>query len=199
MNKQLAEEKKNIRLLISNEKDPIRAANLKNSFNQKSHEIRRRIKANNERKVIRIVEDIESANRINSSRKMYEAVKKLNRKSLPTNMFVYDKENKVVTDMQSVHAIVKDHFHSHFFKDNMQNITITGQVRLNNPIATEEVDMVISKMSNGKATGEDLVAVEHVKYAPALVRSEIANILNKHIEVVTLTLARIDRVIVETK
>ena len=32
---------------------------------------------------------------------MYEAVKKLNRKSLPTNMFVYDKENKVVTDMHT--------------------------------------------------------------------------------------------------
>ena len=67
---------------------------------------------------------------------MYEAVKKLNRKFLPANMFVYDKENKVVTDMQSVHSIVKDHFHNHFFKENMHTITINGHVRLNNPIST---------------------------------------------------------------
>ena len=47
--------------------------------------------------VMKVIEDTESANRINSSSKMHEAVKKLNRKSLPANMFVYDKENKSKT------------------------------------------------------------------------------------------------------
>ena len=99
-------------------------------------------------------------------------------------MYVYDSENKTVTEPKEVHKIIKNHFENHFNKPNRQVIYpfIKPLLKLQNSITTIEVTKAINKMSNGKSPGEDEISVELIKYAPEIIKSEIAIILNDHIE-----------------
>ena len=114
---------------------------------------------------------------------MFRAVKNLNRKPL-NNPFVFDKEKKKVTHPQEIHDIIKDHFKNHFYKEHHANIEpFSGVPRpLKNPITLEEIRNAVRKMTNNRAPGFDNISVELIKYAPNVILTEVADILNESFE-----------------
>ena len=175
----IALEKKNLRVKYLNCTDVNNIRQMKARYNRLSHQIRTIAKNKHEKRISDIVDEIEKSE---NSCRMFKAVKLLNRKALG-RMFVYDDEQKKVTDPSEVHQIVREHFRKHFFKDNMEQLVIEPEYKpLSSRITAEEVSKASCKMSNGRSPGDDNVSVEQIKYAPDIVKEEIAKILNYHIE-----------------
>ena len=176
----LSQKKKNLRIKYENITDDKKVKELKSKCNIISHKIRKIIIENDEKHLNNIINEIENAE---NSTKMYKSVNLVNRRTIQ-NMFVYDSNNKTVTEPSEVHKIIKNHFENHFNKADKQIIQpfIEPLEKLQNPITTIDVHNAIKKMSNGKSPGEDKISVELIKYAPVSIKTEIAKIVNNHIE-----------------
>ena len=175
----LSLESKGLRMRIINCTDLNDLKNLKATRNKTSHKIRDLQKRKHTEKLQNIVNRIGKAE---SSSKMYEAVKDLNRKSTKP-LFVHDKKGKVITSPDEIYKIATDHFTNHFKKDDQEYIErfVGNPAPMLNPISTDEVSKALSRMTNNRAAFDEISA-ECLKYGPPELHEEIKNALNNLIE-----------------
>ena len=90
------------------------------------------------------------------SNKTFKTVKILNRQELG-NQYAHDKKGKPLLNPQNIYEVRISHFENHFYENNILELfPFKGYKRpLNIPIASEETQSAIIKLSNNCATGPD--------------------------------------------
>ena len=87
----------------------------------------------------------------------------------------------VNTEKQQVDKMT-DHFKKVFEKANQQTPTYFSPCKNTAPFTSEEMQMAVKKLKNGKSSGIDEMHAELLKYAPKEVHQTMADILNSSVE-----------------
>ena len=114
----------------------------------------------------------------------FKAVKYIRNPNPKQKTIVHDKKGRAVEDPVSKYSIVKEHFQKQFYDPTKREIErYIGEPKpLQKSITKEEVKKAVSKASNNKATGEDGIAIELIKYGPENLSDAVASSLNEVIE-----------------
>ena len=122
------------------------------------------------------IEDI--ANSPDTS-KMFKAIGTLYRQRYE-NPKVEDEEGRLATSPNDVLKLTTDFFKAKFQKEDAEVIQpIEGETRsLVKEITTEEIHKSFTKLNNNKATGEDGMPGELLKYSPKEVKEYIAQMIH---------------------
>jgi len=177
----MSEEKRRLRLLIGECRDATRIQELKHQRNQLSHRIRVRTKTVASEQIDKKVQEIEKKK---DGAQMFHAVHLLQRRRQQP-LSVHDNDGKLVIQQEEVAQHITSHF-SKFFAATSQpqtpNMDPPQRERLSTPISTTEVSTAAKRLNNGRASGPDGMPGECLKYAPASVHRQIADLLNDVIE-----------------
>ena len=179
---QLSKEQKKIRINISNTKDTAKIIDLRKERNRIMKEIKNEIKAIREHNIEEIVKEIEAAP---NDMKMYKSIKRLRKpKSKNKNIVIHDCEGKNIINEKEKYQAVKTHFQDQLYDESIMKIEqFIGEPRpLTNKITVDEVKKATVRMNNNKATGEDGIQAELLKYGPDTLIKDIARILNSIFE-----------------
>ncbi|GFS17823.1 very-long-chain enoyl-CoA reductase [Elysia marginata] len=99
------------------------------------------------------------------ARKMFKAVKSLNRKK-SENPKIFDADEKFITNVVEIQTVIGKHFKDKFRDDQINDLEpFQGDARdLNNPTTTNEVEKALARLNNNRACGEDGIPGELIKY-----------------------------------
>ena len=175
----LSQCQKTYRILIQKENDKDKIAFLKKYRNRTINDIRKALKKEKESKLTSIVDDINNSK--NDSRRMFNAVKELN-KSNCENIYVLDGNNNFIGNTKQKIEIITEHFKETFQSKNAISLPEFQKTTLQQKFTREEVRKAIKSLKNNKSSGCDNLRAEHLKLAPDSVIDEIANILNIAVE-----------------
>ena len=114
---------------------------------------------------------------------MFKAVGKIFRQTYE-NPKVEDKEGKLATDPNKILELTTEFFKEKFYKEEEEIIEpYRGEARpLEKPITKEEVQKSFKRLNNGKATGEDGIPGELLKYGPEKLAEQTAQVFNSAFE-----------------
>ena len=173
---------KDIRTKMLNTSNVTTQKSLKKERNVIQRRIKDRLKLEHNNRIQSIVDEIGEAGKAGNSKKMFAAIKNLNRKP-QKEISIIDEEGKIIISPNAVHKAVTEHYQSHFFKPNQENIQrfINDPSPLQNKISTKEVFEALKGMTNSRAAYDDISA-ELLKYGPDELHSLIADALNDFIE-----------------
>ena len=177
---ELSEKQKQLRLNLSRCHDVIEYKAMKKERNKILHEIKQRLKQNEEQELNQKVNHLDQ---IEDASKMYKSVKMLQQKSF-TNPYVHDENKMCITKPTEIYKVVRGHFEKHFNNDDASSIKpYDGQpITLNNEISTEEIKAGINKLNNNKTPGIDHLSAEMMKYGPLTLVETIKEIFNEAFE-----------------
>eukprot|EP00117_Sycon_ciliatum_P016529 scpid72716/ scgid1736/ LINE-1 reverse transcriptase homolog len=180
--------KKRLRLLITTSRDPRQVTDLKHRRNTLSHRIRLRAKELASNELDARAREVEAKK---DTAQMFHAVHLLQRqKQQPIT--VHDEAGRQVIQPVSVAIQITDHFSKLYTPEPGalllrrpgladQDCAIQYR-RLERPISEAEVTQAAGKLNNGRSSGPDNMPGELLKYSPALVYSNIAQVLNSAVE-----------------
>ena len=168
---------KDIHIQIQNTNNTNKVRKLRGKRNRIIKNIRNELKAMRERIIDGIINEIDNAP---DDVKMYKSIQKLRKPKSNKNIVVHDDEGKNIVNEDEQYKAVKDHFHKQLYDENAEEIQqFVGEPRpLNRKITKEEVKKALMRMSNNRATGEDGIPVELLKYGPDVLIENITRILN---------------------
>ena len=154
---------------------------LRTKRNKIKKQIKTVLKSIRERNIDAIVKEIDEAP---NDMKMYKSVQKIRKPKEKKNIVVHDDEGRNIVNEEEKYKAVKEHFYNQLYDRNVEEIMqFIGKPRpLKRKITPEEVDKVLRWMNNNRATGEDGIPVELLKYAPYSLKVAIAKILNQIFE-----------------
>ena len=114
---------------------------------------------------------------------MFKAVKQIENPTIQTNIIVHNYKGKAIINTNDNYNAVKNYFKNKFKKEENERIkAFEGKQRpLNVPIK-DEVKKAVRKLKNNKASGEDRITGELIKYAPDIVKEKLCNTYNKMFE-----------------
>ena len=179
---QLSKEQKKIRIDISNTKDAEKILDLRKERNRIMKEIKNEVQRIRERNIKEIVKEIDAAP---NDMKMYKSIKRLRKpKGKSKNIVIHDNEGKIIINEKEKYQAVKAHFQEQLHDESVKKIEqFIGEPKpLENKITADEVKKATIRMSNNKATGEDGIPAELLKYGPDTLMEDIARILNSIFE-----------------
>ena len=131
-------DKNEIRIEINNSTNIEQVTKFRKERNQILKQIREiQIEIRN-RNIDKVVKQIDEAQ---NDRKMYTAIKMLNRSERKENNFMHDKQGKSITNQNEINKLIKEHFNQNLYDSNIAEIqSFRGQPRpLNMPITEKEV------------------------------------------------------------
>ena len=176
----LSTQQKQLRIKIDNTRDKQQKLKLKKERNETLHQIRKRVQDLRNAELDKKADSIANAK---SDDAMFSAVKALNPKTFE-NPQVEDNEGKIITNPNEILKTVANHFESKFKDGSKKDIPpFQGTPRaLHNPVSKDEVRKSFNRLKNNKASGEDQIASELLKYAPPILDQTIADIINNTFE-----------------
>ena len=144
---ELSNTQKRIWIEINNTEDVTRTRQLRSSRNKILREIKKEQQEIVNNNIDTIVKEIENAQ---NDRKMYQAIKLLNKPKRKNNSLVHDKNGNCITNKIKMNEVITEHFKEHFYNENTPNIEpFIGEPRnLNIQITSKEVEKAITRMSN---------------------------------------------------
>ena len=174
----LSTKQKQIRMQINNTDDNVKVTALRGQRNKILHEI---AKILIDEKNKEIEEKLREIDNMSDSTKMFKVLKTLERKQYE-NPYVHDEHGKCVSNPTQIYNIVRNHFKSHFFDENADNIEcFVGEPKpLNSPITYCEIITSIAKLNNNRSTYK--LPAELIKYGPESLHRNIQIILNQTFE-----------------
>ena len=179
--KKMSKTQKEIKIQIEKSNDEAKVRELRKKRNKLLKEIKKEQRVIIDKEINEATDAIANAQYDNQ---FFKAVKYIRNQNTKQKAIVHDKKGREVKDPVRQYNIVKEHFQKQFFDPNKKEIErYVGEPRqLNCKISQDEVKKAVSKASNNKATGEDRMAVELIKYGPENLQEAIANSLNDLIE-----------------
>ena len=171
----MSEHQKQLKLQIEKEKDYDKLRNLKATRNRALHTIQRIHKQEKNDHFLELIEEINNSK--DDSRRMFQAVKTINRKK-ENSVFVNDENGNLVVDTKSKIKEISKHFEQVFQKGNIIDCPDIKPQKLSTPFTTEEIQKAIKSLKNNKSAGCDLLRSEHLKNAPEIIHEHIADLLN---------------------
>ena len=114
---------------------------------------------------------------------MFKAVGKIFKQQYE-NPKVEDEDGKLATDPNKILELTTEFFKEKFYKEEEKEIEpYRGEARpLEKPITKEEVEKSFKRLNNGKATGEDGIPGELLKYGPEKLAEQTAQVFNAAFE-----------------
>ena len=115
-----------------------------------------------------------------SFKKMVKAVKQIKNPTVKNNIIVHNDKGKTIINKIDKYNAVKNYFKNKFWKEENERIkAFEGKQRpLNVPINKDDVEKAVRKLKNIKASGEDRITGELIKYAPDIVKEKLCNTYN---------------------
>ena len=115
---------------------------------------------------------------------MFKAVKQIKNPTVENNIIVHNDKGKTIMNKIDKYNAVKNYFKNKFQKEEKESIkAFEGKQRpLNVPISKDEVEKAIRKLKNNKASGEDRITGELIKYALDIVKEKLCHTYNKIFE-----------------
>ena len=157
----LSKRRKALKEKIDKTKEAEENRKLRQERNLMSKKIKKVLRKEYEQRIDQLVADIE---RTKDDARMFSAVKAL-KTSKDENRFLYDADKRKITNKKEIHDIIKTHFSTKFYNENVESVEpVFDSKPLKNPITKEEVRKAVKKMNNGKAGGYDHISVELIKY-----------------------------------
>ena len=176
---ELSQKQHKLRLDIESSKCTTKILELRKERNRIKKEIKKELKSQKEAEQLKSIEDIE-ANK-NDSRRMFQAVRVLNKKQDNTILVENSKGEIIHNTEEEVKEITK-YFENIFKQDNTTPIPSIEPTKLKEPITSNEVSIAVQKIKNNKSPGCDKVNAELLKNSPEIVHQKIAEILNETAE-----------------
>ena len=103
---------------------------------------------------------------------------KNNKKQKP--LIVKNENGKVTSSEEEQTKIIADHFKKMLAPESQKgNFKKYKPIKMNQPFTKDEIKNATKSMKNGKSAGTDDIHIEFIKYAPAEIHEEIANIFNR--------------------
>ena len=125
------------------------------------------------------IEEIE--NNKNDSRRMFQAVRELNKKE--DNVIIVENSNgEIIHSVEEELKEITNYFKDIFTQDSTHPLPDITPQKLKEEITFFEVERAVNKLKNNKSPGCDNINAELLKYGPTIVFDIIANILNKAAE-----------------
>ena len=166
-----------LRLKMINCKNENKLKDLKSQRRSLLSDIRKLLKSEKEQEVKADLENLENCK--NDSNKYHQVNRELRNKTPKQPIYVADQNGNVPGTTDGKINIIKEHFMNALAPDTMKGKFKTYQpTALPDPISISEVTKAVKSMKNGKSCGEDEVYVELIKYGPAELHQQIADILN---------------------
>jgi len=171
----LSEHQQNLKIRIDSTKDKNKKTLLKKARNKALNSIHKITKRKENQKVVDQILEIENSK--NDSRRMFNAIKIIQRKS--NNEIIVEDENnrKVLNDTQKI-EIITEHFSKIFENNNVPEIENFQPAPLTEEFSANEIKSAILSLKNNKSPGIDQIRAEHLKCAPSEINQHIANLLN---------------------
>ena len=112
---------------------------------------------------------------------MFKAVKQIKNPTVENNIIVHNYKGKTIINKIDKYNAVKNYFKNKFWKEENERIKVfEGKQRpLNVLTSKDEVEKAIRKVKNNKASGEDRITSELIKYASDIVKEKLCNTYNK--------------------
>ena len=176
----MTKEQKKLRLEIKSCQDNEKKKKLKEKRNKIQHKISKKALEIRNEEIDKQVEEIENAA---EGAKMFKAVGKIFRQQYE-NPKVEDEEGKLATDPNKILELTTEFFKDKFYKEEEPEIEpYRGGARpLDKPITKEEVEKSFKRLNNGRATGEDGIPGELLKYGPQALAEQTAQVFNAAFE-----------------
>ena len=172
--KELSEEQQHLHNLINSTTDKSKRKTLQTQRNKVMTEIHNAVKKQEAESIENVLSDL--VQKPNDSRKMFEAVKNLQRITPSKPLLVKTECGLTANDEQQA-KIIASHFKQQFFRNAtpLPNIQ-PGEMRI--PFTAEEVKKASSTLKNNKSPGCDGIIAEMIKYGPDELFERISNIYN---------------------
>ena len=108
---------------------------------------------------------------------MFKAVKQIKNPTVKNNIIVHNDKGETIINKIDKYNTVKNYFKNKFWKEENERIkAFEGKQRpLNVPINKDDVEKAVRKLKNIKASGEDRITGELIKYAPDIVKEKLCN------------------------
>ena len=108
---------------------------------------------------------------------MFKAVKEIKNPTIENNIIVHNDKGETIINKIDKYSAVRNYFKNKFWKEENERIkAFEGKQRpLNVPISKDEVEKAVRKLKNNKASGEDRITSELIKYAPDIVKEKLCN------------------------
>ena len=173
--KTLSNQRHNLRVEKQKCNNPEKIKEIQEKRNKLGKEIKKELKTQENKTQLDRIKDIEAHK--NDSRRMFQAVRELNKKEDNTILIENDKKEIIHNTEEEIKEIT--HYFENIFKqEETTPIPSISPQKLDNPITTTEVKKAISKIKNNKSPGSDNIPIELVKEGPIEIVEIIAEILN---------------------
>ena len=171
----LSGEQKRLKQQIDCSKDMHRRRILRQTRNNKLHQIHDLLLAEQSEQVDKKIELIEREK--DDSRKMFSVIKELYREKPKTPLLIQTGEGSLTANPAEQCKLIAAHFKELFFKD-VEPIRATNPQAMRKPFTRDEISQAIMKLRNNRSSGLDNVTAELLKYGPEILSNEIALIYN---------------------
>ena len=175
---QLSKHQKDLKIRLENTKCQLAKQMLKTERNRTLNKINQRVKTLEEEEIERRSAEINS---FKDDSRMFQAVRELTRGKTKTLTITND-EGETVAKPEAAAELVAKYFSSLFYDPLRSECSQAEKKTLNTPITTEEVIKATKKLRNGRAVGPDGIPGELLKYGPASLSKNLADIFNKMFE-----------------
>ena len=177
----MSKAQKEMKIAIDNSNDQNIITELRKKRNHTLKEIKKKQKEVQEKEINSITDELLQAQNDNQ---YFKALKLIRNPANKNKNIVHDKEGKTVVNNDEQYNIVKEHFQSQFYDPQIKEIEpFIGEPKpLGNKITQEEVRKAVKRTINNKATGDDGLQLELIKYGPDILFEEISNNLNHVLE-----------------
>ena len=168
---QLSRIQKDYRIKIKNSSNIEEVKKLRNIRNQTLKRMKNEIRKNNEKEIEDIAKLIQNDNQ---SRSMFKAVKQIKNPSVENNIIVHNDKGETINKIVKYNTM-KNYFKNKFWKEENERIkAFEGKQRpLKVPISKDEVEKAVRKLKNNKASGEERITGQLIKYASDIVTEKL--------------------------
>ena len=106
---------------------------------------------------------------------MFKAVKQIKNPTVENNIIVHNYKGKTIINKIDKYNAVKNYFKNKFWKEENERIkAFEGKQRpLKVPISKDEVEKAVRKLKNNKASGEERITGQLIKYASDIVTEKL--------------------------
>ncbi|XP_063695419.1 uncharacterized protein LOC134826846 [Bolinopsis microptera] len=185
--KELVEKRHDLRQLLNNNQSLDRTT-LRSSINHLTNSIQKRLVEVRSAQADQTYSDITNTN---DSRKMFEAVRHLQKSKPPNNSIgVHDENGCLIASDDMKASVVRDYLEKQLTRNEQPLEPFEGLPRaLNVPFTGVELHAATSSLKNGRANGPDGIPNELIKYSNSTVHEHYAGIINSCFETHTFPIS----------